>query len=369
MPVISHLFRRHFDPAASSSALYQQWSNPSDVFSVLLILGGDVVARAIAQLAGSRVTPVAFSFGWVAYSVTALVNVAGENRLMPPTDCQYKVINGRNGFVRDSSSWVIGRIVRDFESWMDDGRPDGPIRRRVREILAERQQASKSLELPLKAGLCVSVYKAKEARPGHPGYDSAYFAGFVTVLVQLGLAAIPFGLYGNWAILIVTVVGIALSFATGAVPQWTEEKWACRRKADKTTILTRGNGSQHAIVIIGDGKGLDLEDLAAASLTSFSSSPTRFMMLLLTILWILLLITAAGIQDNTWFLLAIGGIGILDNIYAAGVSRSPNDFGVPLEFVTVIGKHTVMQTLFEVESRYPRLGRSMLATFFQGRGE
>jgi hypothetical protein len=39
------------------------WSQPSDVFSVLLILGGDIVHRALAQLAGTSITPVTFSFG------------------------------------------------------------------------------------------------------------------------------------------------------------------------------------------------------------------------------------------------------------------------------------------------------------------
>ncbi|KAI1354725.1 hypothetical protein F5Y01DRAFT_272548 [Xylaria sp. FL0043] len=371
MPVTSSLGKPSlgkpsFNPAASSSALAQQWNNPSDVFSVLLIIGGDILAKAIAQLAGSRVTPVAFSFGWVAYSVTALVNVVGDNRLMPAADCPCKVINAHNGLIRDNSSWVIGRLVRDFESWMDDGRPDKPIRRRVREILAEQQKALGASRPPLRAGLCVSVYTAREARPGHPGYDSAYFAGLVTAVMQLALAAVPCGLYGNWAILLVTVIGIALSFATGAVPQWAAEKWACRRKSDKTTILTRGNGSQHAIVIIGDGKGLDLEDLAATGSASFSSPITKFLALVLAVLWILLLVTAAGIQEDTWYLLAIGSLGILDNIYVAGVSRSPNDFGIPLEFVTVIGHCKVMQALSEVETRYPRVGKSMLATFFPG---
>jgi len=35
--------------------------------------------------------------------------------------------------------------------------------------------------------------------------------------------------------------------------------------SNKTVILIRGNGSQHAIMILGDGKGLDLEDFAAGS--------------------------------------------------------------------------------------------------------
>lgn len=47
-------------PAATITA---QLRNPGDIFSILLILGGDVVCRAIAQLAGTRIAPVAFSFG------------------------------------------------------------------------------------------------------------------------------------------------------------------------------------------------------------------------------------------------------------------------------------------------------------------
>ena len=52
---------------ASSSAaeLGAQWRNPSDIFTVLLIIGGNVVQAAVAQLSGGRLTPVSFSFGWV----------------------------------------------------------------------------------------------------------------------------------------------------------------------------------------------------------------------------------------------------------------------------------------------------------------
>ena len=63
MPPFATLAKRAFEPDAAASSLSDQWRNPSDVFSVLLILGGDVIARALAQLAGSRFTPVAFSFG------------------------------------------------------------------------------------------------------------------------------------------------------------------------------------------------------------------------------------------------------------------------------------------------------------------
>lgn len=62
-PITLQLFRRMFDTSTPPNEFRAQWTHPGDVFSVLLILGGDVVARALAQLAGSRWTPVAFSFG------------------------------------------------------------------------------------------------------------------------------------------------------------------------------------------------------------------------------------------------------------------------------------------------------------------
>ena len=40
---------------------------------------------------------------------------------------------------------------------------------------------------------------------------------------------------------------------------------------------------------------------------------------------------------------------------------------MPLKFETAIGKPKVMDTLFEVEETYPRLGSSMRDTFFPGK--
>jgi hypothetical protein len=57
--------------------LATQWLNPSDALSILLLLGPDIVQRAVAQQAGRSITPVAFSFGWVAYATGALLSAFG----------------------------------------------------------------------------------------------------------------------------------------------------------------------------------------------------------------------------------------------------------------------------------------------------
>jgi hypothetical protein len=64
-PLLHQIFpRRQFDANAPIAAFANEWSNPSNyAFTILLLLGGDVITRALAQLAGGIVTPVAFSFG------------------------------------------------------------------------------------------------------------------------------------------------------------------------------------------------------------------------------------------------------------------------------------------------------------------
>lgn len=59
----ANLVSRFFSPGVTSHELSSQWQNPSDVFSVLLVLGGNVIQAALAQLTGSKITPIAFSFG------------------------------------------------------------------------------------------------------------------------------------------------------------------------------------------------------------------------------------------------------------------------------------------------------------------
>lgn len=373
-PFFSPLFPRH-EPGISFAQLSSQWSNPSDVFSILLILGGDVVGRALAQLAGGWVTPVAFSFGWVAYSITAVLSIIGDGKIMPAVDCACKVINGKTGFSKDNTNWVIGRIVRDYENWMN---PE--IRKHVASMIEkkamERNKAAAGpnakLEKPTQAGLCVSFYTMDDRGAGRPGHDRVYYSGLAVMFGQLGIAAIPGGLYENWGILLVTVFGVILSFITGSVPQWASEKWACRKLhpgSQKRVVLTRGNGSQHAIVVLSNGSGLDLEDLASGSTNLDVSTRfgTRIIFTILALLWILLLITAAGITTNTWFLLAVGGIGISQNIWVAGARRSPPALGVPLVYTNVvIGETKVMQILYAVDRKYKGLGRSMRETFFPG---
>ena len=59
-----------------------QWANPSDITAVVMIIGGDVVQKALAQTTGCLFAPVCFSFGWVAYSIMSLIEILGGGRLL-----------------------------------------------------------------------------------------------------------------------------------------------------------------------------------------------------------------------------------------------------------------------------------------------
>jgi hypothetical protein len=141
---------------SASEDIQAQWINPGNILDILLLVGGDVVRVAWAQFSGSYwLTPVPFSFGWVAYSFSAFVSTIGDKKLMPRPDVLSIVINANSGYVRNNQSWVLGRLLRDLEDghWMD---PEIKIKLHA--------MSNPSPSLPpkprKKAGLCISVYEA-----------------------------------------------------------------------------------------------------------------------------------------------------------------------------------------------------------------
>jgi hypothetical protein len=324
---------------STKSVLQSQWQNPSDILSILLIIGGEVIHKALAQLSGGLVVPVAVSFGWVNYSISALLAATRDGHLMPSQpDYPSILVNSITGHARTKDSWILGRVLRDIES-------------RVGHV---------------DTGLNVSVFKAK--RPaGVPFYDWLWYSGFAVILIQLIIATIPFITEGNWSILFVTVtaMGILLALVAGVLPQWKAEKWTCRRKAKMIYSLTRGNGYKQVVVIISDGVGLNLEDLSISRVRP--SLYTRVILGILACLWIALLLTVAGLKEGAWYLFFIGCIGMGQNIIVASAARDPGAFGIHLEHIKDIRGRKVMQALKDTETALPQVGASLLKIFFPRR--
>ena len=311
----------------AASRLASQWQNPTDVLTILLIIGGDIVQKALAQLCGGYFVPVAFSFGWVSYSFNALLAVFGDGSLMPVTVCPSTLINARSGYTRLNYSWVLNRLLRGVEH---------------------------SLE-PLDAALCVSVFRSK-AHNSHASRDWLWWSGVITIFVQLTVAVVPCAIESDWTILLVTVTGIGLALSGGSLPQWRKEKWGARLREKNTTFcLTRGNGFQHVVVIQNQAPGcLNLEDLAMPQRYGCPRS-CKAVVTILALLWIIFLINVAGIRNNTWYLLGVGFVGMAQNVSAAAIPRPPDAMGMPLDLVTRIQGPKVMLILMIQSVNFPQL--------------
>lgn len=310
--------------ADAAEQLRTQWANPGDILSLLLLIGGDIVQKAIAQLVGHRlrvpgirgsgipITPVAFSFGWAAYAFSVLLAATGDMRLMPTNDSPSMTVNCSNGFARETRSWVLGRLLRDHE-----------IRSDIDPRDREEGGRAESIRIDIFELGAVST----------PDRDFVWWLGWITILAQIGIAIVPWALFDDWGIMIVTLCGNLLAAVTSSMPQWMEEKWAGRKlQRDKVTCLTRGNGHLHVMVLLGAPGSWDVETLATGILSTRSES--RWISLLLAILWTCLLISISGLREHTWFLIAIGGIGMLQNVFAAGITRKPRASNFNLEVST-----------------------------------
>ncbi|RYO19223.1 hypothetical protein AA0111_g10418 [Alternaria arborescens] len=365
------------------SQLSAQWTNPSDVLSLLLIIGGDIVQTALAQTAGGWITPVCFSFGWVAYSFSTVIRVLGDGRLLPVPDYPVKVFNLKSSYMRENRNWVLGRILRDNEVFMNKHEPDAAY------------------------GIRISIYVAEKRKSRSAPIHMSELCWLMVTLVQLGVAAIPLAIDGEWGIFLVTSTGIAAAFLAGQLPQWRIEKLPFKQDSQKHIALTSGNGSREIMIIYGAGNCLDLEELAAGESprsdrawkkSHVLSRPvkdkggkglkhqdestarrtimwqglpaglwiTRLASFCQIVFWVALLITVAGLRSHSWYLVVVGSLGMLQNAMLGAVARKPERRDLPLRHVDTIATRKVMDGLMDLEATIGGAGVRLLDEFFPG---
>ncbi|TGO07331.1 hypothetical protein BTUL_0291g00050 [Botrytis tulipae] len=319
-------------PDDINTQFLEQWKNPGDVFSVLLIVGGDVILLALACLTSRTFTPIVFSFGWVAYAVSAVVVAVGDNKL------HAKAIPSG-----------LPTAQKPIEPTVTLGRSD--------------------------TALCIAVFKRiDDAVPGLPSRDWAWWSGLLVSQLQLGIAAIPWGLHSNWGIFLATAIGTLLAYLSASLPQWRQEKCSAATR-EKDVAVTIGNGNKHVIVILGAQHGLDMEDLATGKAPDLLS--TRIYTSLLAVFWLVLLITCCGIKTDSWYLLAVGGLSMAQNLIVASVPRTPAALGLPIELVSsgnedqivpeIFAEPKVMWTIMEFEEKHRGRGNALVKEFFPGK--
>lgn len=365
--------------AAASSEFAAQWTRPSDTFSILLIVGGDVIQLALANLTGAVLTPIAFSFGWVAYSIMAVLSAIGDNRLIGcAPEIPVKVYDLKSGYGRDNQSWLLGRLIKTYDSWMPA---------EVREKMGQRKGSPRSDEeagdggqIP-RIGLCVALY-TWHGEAGRPTLDFIARSAIFVTAVQLGVAAVPLAMRGNWAIFLAAGTGTLLAYASASLPHWREEKYKARRENIKQDFaLTRGQGSQHVLIVMrakrrGEKEkpwGLNLADLAGGRSPEMPN--TCIWTTVLAMLW--MGITCTGIVSDTWYLMAVGGLGMLHNLVSAGWPRRSEAMGLPISLVKtdagsqedqmqIVAEIKAMWTLMELKLQHAGFGKALLPEFLPG---
>ena len=354
VPFSSHKERRadkeSTTPSDSAAQLLrQQFINPAEILSVLLIIGGDIVQKACAQLSpgkkGIPITPVAFSFGWVAYAFGALMSAFGDGLMMPAPDITsaVAVVGGQR---KTNESWVIGRFIRDMELY---------------------EKRPKDGETPRTGGLSVKFYRTK-GRSCEPHRDKLWKSYLLFLPLQFGVAAAPM-YHRNWSILLITCFGTALALLMASLPQWKREKFHGRMRTGGTYVLTRGNGHSHAFVIrTSEGDTfINLDDLAVSR--AEPNARERAYLVILATSWIVLLITVGATKEDTWFLLAVGVIGMAHNVVVAGFKRRPEAHGIPVTTdqtmeKDTVDKRTVYAAIQEAEWICPGVGLSLISSFY-----
>jgi hypothetical protein len=261
-------------------------------------------------------TPIAFSFGWVGYALASLAAVLGDHRLMPVPDTDIQVVNCENGYLRSNNSWILGRLLRHYESCMEGTRRnDQPPRNSTGEI-----------------SLLIEIFVAERVGDQGPRPSITWWWSWVVIIIQQILAAIPWIVWGYWPPSMITMCGTFLALVTAAHPQWAAEKWpgkTLRSTKIKPIALTRGNGQRYAMIVLSHDGAWDLETMASNQLHVYPS--TRYSLAAIAMLWIMLLLTVTGLKQHTWFLVMIGSIGSVWQIYLAARSSQPVEFDINLE--------------------------------------
>ncbi|GLB07758.1 hypothetical protein AtubIFM57258_003123 [Aspergillus tubingensis] len=253
-----------------------------------------------------------------------------------------------------------------------------------------------------KVSLKVDIFIADAVDDGGPAISKTWYFCWIAILVQQVIAAIPWVVHGDWSIFLVTISGTLFAVITGSLPQWAAEKWpAPKLSKPKAVALTRGNGHQYVMVIMGHEGAWDLEAMSSARLNV--RRETFWVLLVLTVLWSLLLITVSGLESHTWYLVGVGGLGMLQNIWVSAARVNPEAANLRLQKnekrptitgyqqtrvakkrmkqndptnsdtdtdlgpeVAEDGVRDVMGALMELEKLIPNAGVALLPVFFPG---
>lgn len=149
-----------------------------------------------------------------------------------------------------------------------------------------------------------------------------------------------------------------------SLPQWKAEKFNCRKDTHETYCLTSGNGSPHAIIVRGNGVGLNLEDLAAGRIPQ--ADRRTYVTIIAACLMSILLMSFIALDGLSASMSAILLLGTFNNILRAGAPRSATAHGFLVKESKKIHNDKVIKALASVEEDVAGAGFALLPIFFPG---
>jgi len=148
----------------------------------------------------------------------------GDRKLMPEPDYSSIVINAKSGYLRENNSWVIGRVLRDFDYWKPK-----TVEIELEKMLDDARQADKAKEEVAgrsleengvnvnptpnrrRVGLCISVFATSSHRRAGADITKTGFSTVASLPPLFSWVSLSFlGLYGQWSILIITICAPSL---------------------------------------------------------------------------------------------------------------------------------------------------------------
>ncbi|OSC99604.1 hypothetical protein PYCCODRAFT_1438174 [Trametes coccinea BRFM310] len=310
-------------------------ANPSAAIPALMVLGADVLNRAQSVPGASPLT-----IGWPGL----LVGLLARNRTSAPVELPCTVINTKSGYARTNRSPILEHLLRSHGSD------------------------------PSRGGLAMTFLYTSE-RPGRPTGDAVSSAALSAIAMQLAVAGIlPILGVGSSDAAAVTAVGTFLTNAAGFILRRQQQKElrsarAVPEKRRDVVCITSGNGSSEAVVVVSEGGGVRIEDLAAGRASGLGVAATAGIVVLL-FLWtgLLALTTTLGSVD-AWLVLAQCAIGAAHTVFAAKTWRSGAALGFWFaeEKKKVVRAEKVMEALMKAEEFEPGVGSTLLPIYFPGK--
>ncbi|KAK7927819.1 hypothetical protein PG985_004817 [Apiospora marii] len=293
--------------------LTKEWKNPSVVVAtVLMLFGSDVIRSALAQASGTAYVPVCFSFGWVSYALNTLIDIFGDGRLLPKPDYPAKVFALTSKYVRENRNWVVGRIVRDHQTWVHR-----------KELLLDNKIRITIYDVKRQGRPCRFSQTRHALTAGNGSRDIIIIRGAGHCMKLEELAAHESPMFG----------GPWLKFRCFSAKE---------RQSSSMTMPKE---------IWGVPKGFFV---------------TVCSTMVLAVWWLLVFITVPGIEGHTWALILVAGIGFLHNAIVAGLRRKPKERNLPLTFLDSILTRNIMDGLMDLEVSYPGCGAPLVGEFIPG---